>query len=158
MPRENRTKLHRIGKFFRLSVTEQRLLLQATILLATIRLGLFTLPFASLRSMLARLAATGNRRDDQGQPASDGVERTVWAVETVGRHFPAIGTCLTQALAAHVMLARRGHQSNLRIGVARNADGKFEAHAWLEKDNVMLIGGNGSSQFTPMPILNGLGL
>ena len=130
------------------------LLLQATILLSAIRLGLSALPFARLRNMLARLAATGNRAEDQ--PGCAAEERTIWAVETASRQFPAIGTCLTQALAAHVLLARKGHPSNLRIGVSRNLDGKFIAHAWLEKEGTVLIGGALHKDYAPMPVLNGL--
>ena len=146
--------MHRISRLLRLSNREKALLLQTTILLGAIRLGLSTLPFATLRKMLARLAAAGSRTEDQ--PGGAAGEPTVWAVETVSRQFPAIGTCLTQALAAQVLLARRGHQSNLGIGVTRTSSGKFVAHAWLETDGVILIGGAGQTNYTPMPVLNGL--
>jgi len=146
--------MDRICKFLRLSGSERALLLRATILLAAIRLGLSALPFASLRNMLARLATTGSRTENQ--PGGAAGQRMVWAVETASRQFPAIGTCLTQALAAHVLLARRGYDSNLRIGVARNSQGKFVAHAWLEKDGAVLIGGAWHKNYAPMPVLNGL--
>jgi hypothetical protein len=66
---------------------------------------------------------------------------------------PLVRTCLTQALAAQVLLARSGDQSDLRIGVTRDSNGKFLAHAWLERQGAVLIGGDGSSDFTPMPVL-----
>jgi hypothetical protein len=150
--------MDRLSRFLHLSRAERTLLLQATILMAAIRLGLSTLRFARLRTLLARLAATGLRRADRAPLRSSAAVRSVWAVETVGHHFPLIGTCLTQALAAHVLLARRGHESNLRIGVTRDGNGKFVAHAWLEKEGAILIGGTWSKSYTPMPVLNGLEL
>jgi hypothetical protein len=144
--------MHRLFRFLRLSARDKALFLQTTALLTAIRLGLSLLPFATLRSMLARLAAM----DQQSTGSAAAAARAIWAVETAGRHFPAIGTCLHQALAAHVLLARRGCKSNLRIGVKRGEDGKFVGHAWLEKDGSVLIGGAARGTYIPMPMLNGL--
>jgi hypothetical protein len=80
----------------------------------------------------------------------------IWAVEAVGRRLPAIGTCLTQALSAHVLLGRIGQRSDLRIGVRRDATGTFAGHAWLEDDGVVLIGGSCHTSYAPMPGLRGL--
>jgi transglutaminase superfamily protein len=132
---------------------------QATILLAVARIGLRTLPFATLRNIFSKLSTIGtrgagavfdNRFDNRVG------KQVVWAVDTVGRHLPLIGTCLTQALAAHVLLSRSGLQSDLRIGVTRDPNGKFVAHAWLEKQGAILIGGDCSKDYTPMPALNGI--
>ena len=115
--------MHRLGRFLRLPLREKALFLKATLLLAAIRLGLSILPFATVRGVLTRLGLI--EETTRWQTAD--VERAVWAVETAGRHFPAIGTCLHQALAAYVILARRGCRSNLRIGVRRSADGSSRA-------------------------------
>src|SRR6266540_2459767 len=112
--------MHRLRRLAGLSARERLLLLQATILMATVRVGLKALPFAA------------------------------------GRQVSFIGTCLTQALVAHVMLSRRGHPSNLRIGVKRDVHGTFTAHAWLERDGHVLIGGEPHHNYVPMPVLNGL--
>jgi hypothetical protein len=131
------------------------LLIQATLLLLAIRVGLATLRFATLRNGLSKLYSGGGSR---GVPLADEVdrERVIWAVEAIGRRIPSVGTCLMQALAAHVLLGRRGHHSNLRIGVIRDHKGEFTAHAWLEKDGTVLIGGDWSDKYIPMPALNGL--
>lgn len=146
--------MSQLSRFFRLSGGEKALLIQATILLTAIRLGLRVLPFARLRNLLARLARTGSRPEDQLDGAAR--DRTIRAVETVSRQFPAIGTCLMQALAIHVLLARQGYGSNLRIGVTRDSGGRFIAHAWLEKNGVVLIGESGHQNYTPLPLLKGL--
>jgi Transglutaminase-like superfamily len=143
----------RLSKFAFLPTPDRSLLVVAIFLLATIRLGLRVLPFARLRTLLAGLARIRSKDDGIGSAAP---ERAVWAVETASRQFPSIGTCLTQALAMQVLLARAGCESRLRIGVTRNAAGTFIAHAWLEKDGVIVIGGAEHRGFTPMPALDGL--
>jgi Transglutaminase-like superfamily len=143
--------MKRFARFCRLSGPERTLLVQAAFLLALIRLALRVLPFATVRNLLDRLARTRSGLDDHASH-----DRIIWAVETAGRQFPGIGTCLTQALTTQVILARRGYSSNLRIGVTRDSAGKFIAHAWLEKDGVILIGGAAHHNYTPMPALNGL--
>jgi Transglutaminase-like superfamily len=145
--------MERLFKFLRLSWPERMLLIEATILLAAIRIGLRVVPFATLRRLLGLVSRP---RSGVREPHDRGKERTLWAVDTAGQHFPAIGTCLMRAMAAHVLLARNGHSSNLRIGVRRDSSGTFDAHAWLEKDGVILIGNTGHANYTPMPALNGL--
>ena len=49
--------------------------------------------------------------------------------------------CLTQALALQWLLRRRGEKVQVHIGVRKNEDGVFAAHAWLEKEGRVLIGG-----------------
>ena len=142
----------RVHSLLRLSTGDKALLVQATLLLTGIRLGLYVLSFARLRSLLARCVGPEGTTDDELH--HDDSDRIVWAVERVSRQFPAIGTCLTQALTVHVLLARRGVQSNLRIGVRRESDGAFIAHAWLEKDGGILIGEADHKSYSPMPVLN----
>lgn len=146
-----------VRRFFSLSNMERTLLFEATALLTAIRLALGVVPFASVRRILSRLAASRSLdRSSGGQPDDAARSRAIWAVETISRHFPAVGTCLTQALAAHVLIGRTGCKSDLRIGVTRHGDGKFVAHAWLEKDGIVLIGGACHASYTPMPVLDGL--
>ena len=49
-------------------------------------------------------------------------------------------TCLCKALTLQRLLARNGHDSELKIGVDKT-DGKFKAHAWLVYRGRVLIGG-----------------
>jgi Transglutaminase-like superfamily len=146
--------MSRLGKLVALPAGQRTLLFRAALLLMAIRVGLWVLPFATLRSVLRRLAAGESKRHSAEAPGRPAL--VVWAVEAVGNRLPAIGTCLTQALAAHVLLARMGQRSDLRIGVKRSADGKFAGHAWLEQDGTVLIGGSCHSSYAPMPVLHGL--
>lgn len=96
-------------------------------------------------------APLGTRETDEAL-----LSRIVWAVSVVGRRMPRAGNCLTQALGTQVMFGRRGHAATLRIGVARSDDGEFRAHAWLEADGKIVIGGSPTlSSFVPLPPLNG---
>lgn len=55
------------------------------------------------------------------------------------------GTCLVRALALQHLLARHGHVSELRIGVARGA-GTLLAHAWLVDGTEVLVGGGDEAE------------
>jgi len=70
-------------------------------------------------------------------------DRILWAVAAVNRRLFPERPCLTQALAARYLLSRGGVSSVLRIGVAREGD-DLQAHAWLEREGVVIIGGDQS--------------
>ena len=103
-------------------------------------------------------AATG---ESEAGAKSDG-ERTVeaqtveiarrvrWAVEAVARHSPIAFVCFPQTLAGYTMLRRRGVPSTMVYGVARSATGKLMAHTWLVVGDRVVLGGEGSAQFTPV--------
>jgi hypothetical protein len=74
-------------------------------------------------------------------------------VGVAGRLVPGT-TCLVRALAAQALLARRGHASQLRLGVARGSGRAFEAHAWLEQDGRVLVGGPLDGRYVPFPALD----
>ena len=60
--------------------------------------------------------------------------------------------CLTNALAVQFLLGRRGYSTVLRIGVAKKDGSALEAHAWLEHEGEVLLGGVDSPQrFTSFP-------
>ena len=137
-----------LRRFLRLSRSDQRLLFTSTILLCAIRLGLWLIPFHVLRRFLGKLTRAPRKLSGTDEAT---VRRIVWAVSALGERVP--GSCLTQALATQVMLRRRGHSANLRIGVALNEKG-LSAHAWLEDQGKIIIGGSQSiTRFAPLPPL-----
>ena len=86
----------------------------------------------------------------RGERSAYAPERLAWAVTAASRRVPA-ATCLTQALALHLLCRRRGWPTQLQIGVARS-DGAFRAHAWVEHDGKILIGEPVSpNAFTTLP-------
>lgn len=144
--------MKRLRKFLRLSALERRLLAKAALLLVTIRVGLSALPFPTVRRLLAAAARTpvGLRKAD---PSYTG--NVVWAVEAAGRRLPAARTCLTQALTTQLLLARREQPALVRIGVTRGEGGKFEAHAWVECGDEVVIGGHELERYTSLVALEG---
>ncbi|MCU1335639.1 MAG: hypothetical protein JWO19_1220 [Bryobacterales bacterium] len=77
-------------------------------------------------------------------------EDVVWALAAVTRRFS--GTCLVNAVAAHALLHKHGHSSTVRVGAARK-EGAFAAHAWVERDGEIVMGGPQSviAEYTPFP-------
>ena len=93
-------------------------------------------PFATTQRLAARLAARS--RGSTGPRARDAA-RVGWAADGVGRTLPMV-SCLSQALAAHVLLVRAGHEAEIKIGVTRGSDRRFVAHAWVELDGNVIVG------------------
>jgi hypothetical protein len=134
--------LSAVGKFFDLSSSDRRLVLQTTIPIFGIRLALWCLPFQTICRVLRPLARAA-------QPSTGGlpsVDRLAWAVQAASRCIPA-ATCLTQALALHLLLGRHGYSGRVLIGVAKDPAG-IRSHAWLEFQGKVLIGGSNEG-FTP---------
>lgn len=109
--------MKRLREFLRLPNMERRLLLEA------IKLGVRLLPFLTLRRLLARAADVHPRGLRRVERCNFSADRVTWAVETASRHTPGVKTCLAQALAAQVLLARHGHPALVRIGVVRGGGG-----------------------------------
>jgi hypothetical protein len=107
---------------------------EAFFTLWTAKAMLWWLPFERLRSCLQRPV-----RNPDNVPV-ERLGEVVWAVKRVSRSWSTTLTCLPQAIAVHSILARRRWHSRLEIGVARNAAGEFEAHAWVELDGRVIIG------------------
>ena len=139
--------MKRLRKFLHLTSSDRRLLVSTMLLLGALRVGLRLLPFRTLQRVVAELAQppAGLRRANQSS-----VERLVWAVTAASRYVPR-ATCLTQALAAQVLLGRHGHRTQLRVGVARGEEGRLEAHAWLESEGKVVVGGGELSRYVLLP-------
>ena len=137
----------RLNKFRHLPAAERRLLLKAGLLLGGTKLGLWLLDFHPLQRLLSRVAEApvGLRKGDRVA-----AEKVVWAVELAGRYMPKARTCLTQALATQVLLARRGHPTILHIGVLTTEREEFQAHAWLESEGEVVIGSHELERYTPL--------
>ena len=133
-------------QFITLSPGQRPLLLRAALVIGAVRIGLWLLPFGTVQQLAAR---TG-RKSGVDQP----VERVVWAIKAIDRRIPR-ATCLTQALAAQVLLARCGHPSSLKIGVAKHDPRGFQAHAWLVSGGRILIGGDEADRYTDLTTWEG---
>ena len=119
-----------IVRFLNLSRSDKRLLLHCLWVVIAVRIGLIFLPYQAVIGVLRERLCGG----------SNGPEHIAWAIAKAARLVPR-ASCLTQGLAAQMLLARAGHQSHLRIGVSSGGEGGFIAHAWLMSGERILLGG-----------------
>ena len=119
------------------------LLGSAVFRLAIASAGLRLLSFRRMQAFVnARTARQQRERRYSPEEMAQALER--------GSRFVPGSTCLVQALAGQWLLQHEGYAPQLRIGVSK-AEG-FAAHAWLELDgNVVLGGPEESARFTPFP-------
>lgn len=133
----------RIRKFFGLPRDRRWLLLKAIILLALVRLLLWLLPYPRVRRLIDRWS----RRVPTFASDPSFVYACIWAVEKASGIVPAGGHCLSRAVTARIFLARRGRDAEIRYGVTRQTSSGFIAHAWLESEGRILIGGEETDRY-----------
>lgn len=115
---------------------------EAAVLLGAARVAVLVLPYRVLERWLR--FDGGRTSPDRAQVAD--VRR---AVSTAARNVPFTAVCLPQAMAAKVMLARRGFRSSLVVGAGRDDDGLL-LHSWLEAGGMVVTGAAGRSAMTPV--------
>jgi hypothetical protein len=144
--------MRKLRRFLSLPSQDRAALVRALGSLVFWRLGLWLLPVRVLRER-ARASARNLRTSSRSAGLRAGsllsVERVTWAVKTAAPYVPA-ATCLTQALAAQSLLSRGGHRSELHIGVAKGPGSEFGAHAWVQCEDRVVIGGADLDRYTPL--------
>ena len=96
-------------------------------------------PFAeAVKSASIRLPESGRSRATADEVA--------WAVTAAARRLPLRLVCFQQALAAQLMLRRRGLDAKLHYGIALDQQ-DLAAHVWVELDGCILIGDGGGRPF-----------
>jgi hypothetical protein len=134
-----------------LSRPERRRVMKSLVLVALVRLGLWLMPFRTIQRVCAYLGRPSRSR--RGSAA--GTREIVWAVRLASRYVPR-ATCLVQALAAQILLGRHGQAGQVHIGVALDAERGFRAHAWVESEGEVLIGGSEELDgYAPLLVLDG---
>jgi transglutaminase superfamily protein len=126
-------------KFLRLEPSQQRLHLRAALLLGWLSVALrFSTRLAVPKCLLLRPA--GPRPRKTATPP-DTIAR---AITRAARHIPG-ATCLVQAITLCRLLDREGYDSVLRVGVQPPSAGRLEAHAWVECEGEIILGGRNSA-------------
>lgn len=142
-----------LSRFRELSRDDRRLIVLAPMVLGFIRVSLFVMPFGTVLSLVDRFSSrfpTLNR--NAGAPSS----RVAWAISAAARRIPCRTNCLSQALAGKLLLIMEGRPSSLRIGVASRESGRLVAHAWLESDGEIVLGGEYAEQYRQLPDFDGV--
>jgi len=111
---------------------------RASVLLPLISLSLRIRGFRATQAALQNFSIPSKTKKRVGEQALD-AERVLMAVRMVNAaaRYGLGSTCLEKSLALWWLLRREGIVSSVRIG-ARKAAGKFEAHAWVERDGAAL--------------------
>jgi hypothetical protein len=136
--------IHRLQKFLALKPADQRILIYALCLVIFARVILWVVPFSKVNRRLAapvRARTIRSRRD---------IDYFMTAIARASKYVPG-ATCLTQSLAARLLLARSGFDAKLRFGARRNDAGAFEAHAWIESNGKIISQPAAVSHFSPLP-------
>lgn len=120
-------------------------LLQTYRLVWRIRVALWTLPFGDLREQCGSVPV--NLDPPADRPTA---MHLAWRVVIASRFVPG-ASCFTQALATDLLLREHGYSGQVQIGVAFNKRKQLTAHAWLEHDGVIIIGGRGHQKFQQLP-------
>ena len=128
------------------------LIVEAALWLLAARLALVFAPFPIIARRLGAFVPPADPRvaagaapttPEQAQIAKD----ISWAVTRGAAHVPFKAVCLPQAMAARIMLGRRGVASVLHFGAAKGKDRPIDAHAWLDAAGVEVTGYPVAAQF-----------
>lgn len=132
----------------RLSRRDAALLLLALPVVAAVRLTLWLIPSRWIVRGLARFDAA---RSPEGVALAS-VSSIVWAIEVASRRIPR-ASCLTQAIAAKLLLRTFGYDAKLCLGVTAVDASALRAHAWLERNGQPILGGSDSPALARLPQL-----
>lgn len=123
----------------------RRWLLEALIYLAWARMQKDR-PFTDIAARLgAPMVETPTADAPERVPLLRNVSR---AVRMMSRHTPWESKCLVMAIAAMKMLERRGVESTLYLGTAKDDAGRMIAHAWLRSGSCYVTGFEEMPKFT----------
>lgn len=139
-----------LRKLGRLDRERRAALAEAALLHAAVAIAIRVVPWRAMRRFTTspdvvqafRPAATADPkvRTTMDLKVRTTVDVVAWAVTTVAVVIPVGSTCLTRAIAADLMLKRRGFESVLVFGVAHH-DGPPRFHAWVECHGGAIVGG-----------------
>ena len=126
-----------IDKFCRMTSSDRRLLIGVFLLMTALRVGIACAPWTTVLGMAERLLVARPRKH---RFQHIDLERITWAVHAASRCIRG-ARCLPQALAAYLLLKRRGCTTELKIGVIFAKGGLLTAHSWLERNGTVVFGG-----------------
>lgn len=135
--------------FWRLSGFERGVALEAGVVLTASWLGLRLAGFRRWKAVLDGLAHPVTPTHASEQEQLDAAREIARVQQSVARHLFFRPNCLEQSLTLLWLLQTRGIAAELRVG-ARKVEGRFEAHAWVERRGVVLSeAGENHPHFVP---------
>lgn len=100
------------------------------------RLGLWLLPFRVIKNLLSKISPVKffTKRDEPSV-----TNKIIRFTRLTSQYVPK-ASCLTQALAALVLIRLYGQNAELKFGFSISESEKFAAHAWLEMNGRIILG------------------
>lgn len=123
-----------ISNFIKLPSRAKLVAIEALFWVIVIRLMVWIFPFKFVQKKVQKIAS--DISSDRASPVS--ISRLRVMVVIISRYVPN-ATCLVQALAGHILFSKYGYNTSIKIGVL-NENGEFEAHAWLEHNDKVVLG------------------
>ena len=126
-----------LSSFIKLPSQEKHLALQSLFWVSRLRLMIWIFPFPQVQKRVQEMGSSTLRKDSK--PDHDvPMHRIRFMIQMAARYVPS-STCLVQALAGYILFSKYGYTTLIKIGVL-NEDGQFEAHAWLERGDEVVLG------------------
>lgn len=133
--------LRKLRTLRQLGPDRRRLLREAVMTLAYVRLWLALTPFQKAARRIGEVLPVTAELDGQEQEPTPEVRAVGWAVRLAADRVPFRAVCLQQAVAGKMMLRRRGLGGVIHFGVSPHSpDQKMKAHAWLSAGAARLTG------------------
>jgi len=126
----------KLRRFRKLDGRAQKMFLRALVMLPIVSVGLRALGFRAVQTALG-IAIPGPNSAGTPDFIQTRIVLTAHMVNSADRHGRVHASCLAKSLTLWCLLGRQGIPSQLRIGT-RKENGKFAAHAWVERDGVAL--------------------
>jgi len=123
-----------VFSFIKLTYRYKVLALESLYLVILIRLMIWIYPFTVVQTKVQKMA----RRHDSDIEHVVPCNKLKIMILHSARYVPN-STCLVQALAGYILFSKYGYHPAIKIGVLTE-NGEFEAHAWLEEDDKVVLG------------------
>jgi len=141
-------------KVFTFSVTELFVLLEAWFVFLKWDLLISFTQYENWRSGITNLTELNDPVKKSDSPTSEQIKRIIQLSEIAGRFHIRKMNCLRRCLVQQKMLAKRGINASMQIGVNIEKD-KVKAHAWLTfQGNIINDNEDVLSRYSELKIAN----
>jgi heme/copper-type cytochrome/quinol oxidase subunit 2 len=120
--------------FLKLPSWEKKVALESLLWVIRIRIMLWIFPFTTVQTKVQERVIKHHSTSEHVIT----MPRLRIMIVAASRYVPR-ATCLVQALAGYILFSKYGYSTSIKIGVLTE-NGEFEAHAWLEHDEKVVLG------------------
>lgn len=133
--------LRRTRRLLALPPERRWAIIAAIVALIVTRVGLRLLGFGRWWRLQRWLLRRGTS-DHKPRLGATATHRVAWGIDVASGVSWGQDTCLTRALAGHLLLGVLGHSATIRVGVRHDEQKEpgLAAHAWVEAEGEPVIG------------------